>query len=229
VRKIAEQFVPAAREAQPEGPYFMGGHCLSGVIAYETAKQFMEQGQQVALLILVEADNPTVDPKPKASPPDGFAARLRIHLARVREMKLKERFGCVFDRMILFARQITAQASKPAPETRPQANDQMDYIWDILRILGSAVDAYEAGHYPGRVVSFQCSEPDVPPDQPPQYDWSRIVTGNFEVHEVPGDHIAMMSEPNVEVLGNFMSHCLREAYDIAAAEVSVGSKNGNAQ
>jgi hypothetical protein len=67
--------------------------------------------------------------------------------------------------------------------------------------------------------SFRCSEPDVPADKAPQYDWSSIVTGSFELHEIPGDHMAMMAEPNVEVLGSLLSTCLRESYEIATAGV----------
>jgi thioesterase domain-containing protein len=224
VRKIAQEFVAAAREAQPEGPYFLGGHCLSGVIAYEAAKQLMGQGHQVALLVLIEADNPTVDPKPpKRSRANELAARLRVHLSRMRQMKVKESLGYIFDQLLGLVRQMKQGPSKPSSETRPPAvGSQADYIEDILRILGSAVDTYEEGHYPGRVVEFRCSEPDVPPDQPPQYDWSSIVTGSFERYEVPGDHMAMMSEPNVEILGNILTACLRESYEVAGGPATYG-------
>jgi hypothetical protein len=48
------------------------------------------------------------------------------------------------------------------------------------------------------------------------------VTGSFEVHEVPGDHIAMMSEPNVEMLGKILTACLLEAYEATIGPATRG-------
>jgi amino acid adenylation domain-containing protein len=40
---------------QPKGPYMLGGNCNGGLVAYEMARQLIADGQQVDLLILVDA------------------------------------------------------------------------------------------------------------------------------------------------------------------------------
>ena len=46
------------REVQPEGPYYLAGLCVNGVIAYEMARQLALDGHRVALLALFDAQNP---------------------------------------------------------------------------------------------------------------------------------------------------------------------------
>ena len=56
---IAAKCVKTIRATQAEGPYFVGGWCDSGVLAYEIAQQLRRQGQHVALLVLFDAENPS--------------------------------------------------------------------------------------------------------------------------------------------------------------------------
>jgi len=44
-------------EFQPEGPYYVGGWCLFGLLAYEAGRQLMAQGQEVALLTIIDTPN----------------------------------------------------------------------------------------------------------------------------------------------------------------------------
>ena len=41
-----------------EGPYFLGGLCFGGMVAFEMARQLLEQGQEVALLVLLDPSEP---------------------------------------------------------------------------------------------------------------------------------------------------------------------------
>ena len=52
---MAAAYVEAIRVIQPEGPYFLGGFCGGGLIAFEAAQQLRSAGQEVAFLLLIEA------------------------------------------------------------------------------------------------------------------------------------------------------------------------------
>src|ERR1019366_7339565 len=56
---IAVHCIKIIRATQAEGPYFVGGWCDEGVLAYEIAHQLRRQGQHVALLVLFDAENPS--------------------------------------------------------------------------------------------------------------------------------------------------------------------------
>ena len=55
---LAAHHVAALRRAQPQGPYRLAGWSLGGVLAFEMAHQLRRDGQQVALLALIDAYPP---------------------------------------------------------------------------------------------------------------------------------------------------------------------------
>lgn len=58
LRDMAEDYVRAIREHQPEGPYFLGGLCSGSYIAMEMADLLRAQGQQVGPLLLFDPPQP---------------------------------------------------------------------------------------------------------------------------------------------------------------------------
>jgi amino acid adenylation domain-containing protein len=57
VEDMAALYINEIRRVQPEGPYFIGGYCLGGTIAYEIAQQLVSRGQTVGLLALFDTLN----------------------------------------------------------------------------------------------------------------------------------------------------------------------------
>ncbi|NJN99267.1 MAG: hypothetical protein HC875_36825 [Anaerolineales bacterium] len=54
IEALAAHYLTEIRSVQPEGPYLLGGVCWGGLVAFEMAQQLQAQGQQVALLVLIE-------------------------------------------------------------------------------------------------------------------------------------------------------------------------------
>ncbi|HEV7590204.1 MAG TPA: amino acid adenylation domain-containing protein, partial [Longimicrobium sp.] len=59
VRDIAGFFVDAMREAQPEGPYHLGGWSFGGMIAFEMARQLAADGAEVGLVAMLDTSIPS--------------------------------------------------------------------------------------------------------------------------------------------------------------------------
>ncbi|HVG21767.1 MAG TPA: amino acid adenylation domain-containing protein [Blastocatellia bacterium] len=53
IEAMAKDHVETLRAFQPEGPYFLGGHCNGGLVAFEMAQQLKAQGQEVGLLAII--------------------------------------------------------------------------------------------------------------------------------------------------------------------------------
>jgi len=56
VEEIAAVYVRAVRERYPRGPYILGGFCMSGVVAFEMARQLRRSGHEVPLVVVIEAE-----------------------------------------------------------------------------------------------------------------------------------------------------------------------------
>lgn len=60
VEEMATAYIKEIKSFQPEGPYLIGGECVGGIIAYEMARQLLEQGEQISHLILMDTFKPTL-------------------------------------------------------------------------------------------------------------------------------------------------------------------------
>lgn len=55
VAALARDYLAILRARQPHGPYFIGGYCFHGLVAQEMACELVAQGEEVPLLVLVDA------------------------------------------------------------------------------------------------------------------------------------------------------------------------------
>src|SRR5437764_11327694 len=55
---IAAHYLKVIRTVQSEGPYFLGGFCIGGLLAFEMAQQLHRQDQEVGLLVLLDPTRP---------------------------------------------------------------------------------------------------------------------------------------------------------------------------
>jgi thioesterase domain-containing protein/acyl carrier protein len=55
IEDMAAHYVREMRSFQPQGPYYLGGSSLGGLVAFEMARQIHAQGQEVALLALFDS------------------------------------------------------------------------------------------------------------------------------------------------------------------------------
>lgn len=196
--EFAAPLIAAIREAQPRGPYFLGGWCTAGILAYEVARQLMADGDEVGLLVLVHATNPTHYRRIGAR--QLRASKLRYHLTTLLRLKGTERWRYARDRL---------QAIKEAASDRFRAPRALEETLSLARVLDDAAMRYDTPLYAGDVALFQ------PADRPDVLDyrpgWREVVRGAFASFEIPGGHRTMLEEPHVAELGARMMACLRRA------------------
>src|SRR5262249_18534753 len=57
IEDMAADYIKEIQSLQSEGPYFLGGYSLGGIVAFEIAQQLRKQGQEVASPVLFDPDN----------------------------------------------------------------------------------------------------------------------------------------------------------------------------
>jgi surfactin family lipopeptide synthetase A len=60
IEEMAMIYIEAIQTVQASGPYYLGGWSMGGVIAFEIAQQLLTQGQEVALLALIDSYSPSL-------------------------------------------------------------------------------------------------------------------------------------------------------------------------
>ena len=57
---IGSRLVKLIRAQQPQGPYYVGGYCTSGIVAFEVASQLDAAGCEVGLVVMLHSTNPVL-------------------------------------------------------------------------------------------------------------------------------------------------------------------------
>lgn len=202
IAAMAADYLAEIRQAQPEGPYLLGGYSGGGVVAYEMAQQLTAAGKPVGLLVLFDTFSPLLELR-KTS--------LRSSLARFRAE------GSSYLRGVLSRRFETWRARRPERalddllargESVPLALREIH----LLRAFTSAMAKYQTRPWSGPALLFSAQEVEwVFSGSRPAYGWDRLIA-RLEVRQVAGNHATLLLEPQV---GAVMS-ALNEAFASAA-------------
>ena len=197
---LAAQAATTIHALQPKGPYYVGGWCRFGALAYETARHMIAHGQEVALLTLIDSPNPAYyRALPTAVKMQLGVERLRYHFSNLRWLRAAEMPRYILDRLRTLRYKVGKHYLKSS------TNGGMA---DLEHILHVASASYEPPPYPGRVALFQAME------RPPgrhwdlRLGWREFVTGHLASYDVPGGHEGMFQEPHVQLLACRMRECL---------------------
>ena len=212
LEQIAVYLVNAILEYRKEGPYYLGGWSDSGVVAYETARQLMAKGHEVALLVMFDTDNPAFQQSvPNEVWSDSRVNKMKFHAEELLALKLKNVPAYVAEKVKELHRKIGSAALQIQYKFRVRVNGGR--LQNPEQIVHVAISAYRPAPYIGRLVFFKAAKGPTGDAWDSSRGWPHLVTGEFEVHEVPGDHRSMFLEPNVETLANNMRNyfCRKES------------------
>jgi aspartate racemase len=212
---LADYYVEAIRSIQPEGPYFVAGFSMGGLIAYEIGRRFELDGGQLGLLAVVD----TLDPKgteaiygTRLSPVLGRAraklsgrratAKLavlgrgtRLHLSRWRR-------GLGLQFLALTGRTVP-------PETR------YEYF---MSMHDEILAHYRPSMFPGTFDLFATADL----TSRARDHWRNLAMGELVVHDVPGNHSTLTESPSVDDLAVSLMGAIDEAERAGDGERLVG-------
>lgn len=184
IQELAKALVATIREAQAQGPYLLAGFSLGGLVAYEMAGYLAEAGEEVAWLGVFDAAySPSRAERALwvRSP-----AGLMTHLAELGPARsARAARGLVWR----WVRSILVRF-----RWLPVEADAFDYRG--ATVLESRYRT--AGH---RVpMELFASEDSVSATGARTIGWEAVHQGPISSHVLPGGHVEMMTEPNVEVV-----------------------------
>jgi thioesterase domain-containing protein/acyl carrier protein len=218
VEEMASAYIEELQKFQPEGPYYLGGFCLGGLLALEAAQQLVERGHEVPLLIIIESIHPdSMDFEPGTSVFERwwYRANNRIDLEREnlsyqgmgyfreRGRHLWNRFRA---RTVLAFRKAGQNGDSGAPRL------SLNTVLEELSIEHTkAMAKYMPGLYTGDVLLFRASKRLAGLRADEYLGWKGTIRGNLEVCEVPGHQQNVMLEPYVRQLARELTPRLEAA------------------
>lgn len=208
--ELTKHLVSAVREKQPFGPYRLGGFCQDGIFAFEVARQLNAAGEDIGMLALFE---PSI---PSRSARAGLESTLRRMGIRIR-VRYAELHNAGIGGFPLYARTRLKNLKWVLIETLSQIAGKCQ-IWnwksgphDMERILFLARNSYKPSPLSCPTVIFRSKDWRILSAGDPYFGWRELLTGPCDSNEVPGDHVGMFHEPNVQVLAERLKVYLEKA------------------
>ncbi|MFC3898207.1 amino acid adenylation domain-containing protein [Lentzea rhizosphaerae] len=221
--EMAARYVEEIKSHQPQGPYWIGGWCLGGIIAHEVARQLVGAGDEVAHLVLFDSDAPVDLPSDERvgdEPADlqsdvsdveliqRFAWHYQLEIpaseleSRDAEARLEHLVRLVQAKDLLPADAGLAELRQLLTVYRGNVSAAMRYIQqDRPRITTPA-------EYP--VTLFRAKDESPGEDLGEALGWEEIYGSGVRVELVPGDHHTMMVPPQVPVLARQLADLLAD-------------------
>jgi amino acid adenylation domain-containing protein len=209
IEDMAALYIKEIQTIQPNGPYFLGGFSLGGVIAYEMAQQLRRQGQEVRLIAMLDSSVPG---SAKRSP---FPKRIFIHIKNIFQ------FGPDYlsKKLVSWSKwgksYITEIYTSFLGRTQPLTESD-NYMFIVNK---QAWETYTFQPYPGRIILFRADdnsrdtqEAFVGFQTDPLLGWGNLITGEIELHNIPCGHSTILGEPHVSVVVEKLKDCLEKAY-----------------
>ncbi len=194
IEGMAEWHLRTVRRLQPRGPYLLAGFCVGGLIALEISRRLLEDGEKVAMLMLIDTSMvnirfrrwvPLIRAFARVSrpTPHGQTALTAYLMARVRRISALPvgellpylaGFPFRFLKRKLRKRRpqvATVAATAAAPAL---AGDLTDSVAAVLHHHGRLAMAYLPRPYRGRVELVRAIEPDRR-ERDPSRGWSGLI------------------------------------------------------
>ncbi len=206
IEDMAQFHLNAIRELQPEGPYFLVGYSLGGLVTLEMARRLTEKGERVALLALLESY-----PHRRFVPTEQrvrLAVRVAMrHASNMLELPVSDAMAYFVrpsERLSHFSRDERGRFRR-FPPTGVWSTGAMQRVRDSGYL---ALQHYRPHFYDGKIAFVTARESSEFPDDPVAV-WRRFV-GTLTVETTPGDHFGIITT-YFEDLAAVLSRYLREA------------------
>jgi thioesterase domain-containing protein len=195
VEDMAADYVREIRDMQPKGPYFLGGFCFGGLVAFEMAQQLREAGEAVALLALFDA----LGRQPVS---DADAPRLRrvmqnlkrrcvVEYSNLRPLRMGERWTYSAAQAQQLARWIARAVRRRLGLPTVQSHARVSAL---ARAQSTAARAYRRRPYQGSAVLFMAQRLHTRHYVDPGFGWGHVVR-RLEVCLVPVPEGSVIQHP----------------------------------
>ncbi|HKQ36784.1 MAG TPA: amino acid adenylation domain-containing protein, partial [Verrucomicrobiae bacterium] len=214
IEEMAANYVKDLRRFQPEGPYYLGGYCFGGVVAYEMSRILRAEGEEVGLLAMFNSCPPN-SAYTRARFGPQFVWRFFANLGHLVVNSFKwtpeQRRGFFLWKLRLIRKCLPGAARgenqiEDWVDLSPFPDDQKK-LWEThIRALMK----YQPKPYEGRVTLFRSRAHQLMSSYDPQYGWGEFALGGVTVKVVPGAHERIVQEPNVKELAAQLGRILEE-------------------
>jgi len=207
IEELASLYVDELKHFFPEGPYFLGGASLGGLIAFEMSQQLIASGEKPGFLVLFDAIVP------------GSHQHISTRDQVLRHWQSFRKYGVAYlcerglskgeyhwSRLVRNARRLRCSCYRFAGKTVPPDLR----LFEAEEAHRRALERYTVHFYPGKITLVRAANvrDTVATHRDSTLGWDAIAGGGLEIYDVPGGHSSIFEEPNVRTLAETLKAIL---------------------
>jgi len=185
---IAASYVSEIVAQNPDGPYYLAGYSFGGYVAVEMHKQLAALGKQVKLIIFdTDAEKSEYKSQLYLIP-----RKLKRHLPRLIK---------VLKASLANPMQVFKDLQQKGKMKKAEFKDSKNYYRRIQKIqdkLRLALRNYSLKPFEDKVYLFRAKICSHYVDDTEYLGWKKYAKKGVEIFEVSGDHLSMLTAPNVD-------------------------------
>ena len=184
LESIADVLLQELRTVQPEGPYYLGGHCWGGIVALHMASQLEALGEEVKCLFLMESFVPIAAGESRTTD-TASSTKLQATMRTILETTLQD------------AREKLARMPKK----------HADRIVELTANQIQTASVYAPATIKAPIRLFQTDTH----DQLAFTGWESLSSGGYSIRAVSGNTHSMLEKPHVTTLCNEIEAFLKSS------------------
>jgi phthiocerol/phenolphthiocerol synthesis type-I polyketide synthase E len=221
IEDMAALYLKEMRRVQPHGPYFLGGYCMGGTIAFEMAQRLRATGEAVALLALIDTTECSNFRTPSLWAQSYYnVQRLMFHMANFASLDSEGRSKYLRAKVKSLRSMVTVGGTTLLEKFRRHPGAAKSEPWVLGQIWQANFQAcldYAPQPYSGTLTDIRPAK-QYRMFKRPDMTWDRFAGGEHEVIVLPVNVPATLIEPFVKEL----AIALRKQIDAAIRTSAVG-------
>ena len=190
---LATYYVEAIRTVQPTGPYRVAGYSFGGIVAFEVARQLVERGESIDLLVLFDTIEWNYGMKVLSALP--VRERFEIYKEHAdailsTEDRLDNFKRLLGEKIARLGYRLLSVFGRPIPQKLATIED----------VSAFAAANYKPKLYLGKIVLFRSTKRGANEGDDEYLGWGDLATGGVDVNQVPSTHFDILLEPAVKIL-----------------------------
>ncbi len=203
IAEMATNYIEEIQSIQPHGPYLLLGFSFGGLIAFEIAQQLHDRGQEIQLLALVDPSSPNLpqsDSDGSTISRTSLLTKITVHLRTLLYLNVAEKIEYVWERLHwnLTIGKINIIYKAYLRYIKGAVNELR--LIEIAQANYRAKIGYMPTPYPGKITLLTAEDRGIGSEYDAESDWKFLTSVGVDVESVPGSHIGIVQEPNVQVL-----------------------------
>ncbi|HEY9824698.1 MAG TPA: alpha/beta fold hydrolase [Stenomitos sp.] len=209
IQTMARCYIQAIQKIQPQGPYFLGGWSMGGVVAYEMALQLIQQQQTVSGLILIDSPAPHAHERDAVDDFTTFTKGLGFFPEQVQRLSQTLRYRPTVTESLLA--QLLDEGQRIGVLPRGFNVEALQQLHTVFTAHSKALGSYTAAPIRATIPSLYLEAQAI--DNPllslfgekARTQWKKLLGRSLMIRSLPGDHYTLVTEPHVGVLSTYIN------------------------